>query len=192
MATSEADFRKWFVDSLAKLRTNGDAGLIFLLVAFPLLERYARRKSRCPDGENLTDAFFSTLGTLFKEITGREREFWNCYRDGLLHHVTFPRAKLVKKTGAWTTLPDAGISGHDSRPVYFLPATKEFYVNPVSFFDVVTSKILADFATYETGSTTNYDLPSMLDPSGAVSHIVPTINFNLPNPVSTHREHEEA
>jgi hypothetical protein len=179
MAASEADFRKWFIDSLAGLRKNGDAGFIFILVAFPLLERYLRRKSHCPDGQNLTPTFFTNLGTLFSEINGREREFWDCYRNGLLHHVTFPRAKLHK--GAWNALPEAGISGHDSRPVYFLPATKEFYVNPTSFFDAVTSAILADFATYESGgTTTNYNLPSVLDPTGAAPQIVPTINFSLP------------
>jgi hypothetical protein len=58
MANAEADFRKWFVESLAPLRTNGDAGFIFVFVAFPLLERYLRRKSGCPDGQNLTDGFF--------------------------------------------------------------------------------------------------------------------------------------
>jgi hypothetical protein len=29
LATPESDFRKWFVESLAPLRTNGDAGFIF-------------------------------------------------------------------------------------------------------------------------------------------------------------------
>jgi len=179
MKNSEVEFRKWFVDSLDDLRTNGDAGFIFLLVAFPLLERFLRRRSQCPEGQNLNDSFFRNLSALFGEIAGREKDFWSCYRNGLLHHVTFPRAKLAKK-GVWRTLPEAAISGHDSRPVYFLAASKQFYVNPTSFFDAVTSAILADFATYESSGTANYNLPSVLDPLGAVPQIVPTINFNLP------------
>jgi hypothetical protein len=186
MTTRESEFQNWFVESLAPLRNCGNAGFIFLLVAFPLLERYLRRKSSCPEGQTLTDAFFKNLQTLFPELSGRERPFWNCYRDGLLHHVTFPRAKLSKKTNTWTPLPEAAMSGHDPRPVYFSDATGTFYVNPVAFFDVVTNKILSDFATYETGDTTYYPLVSTLDPTGATPGIVPTINFNLPpaSPVS--------
>jgi hypothetical protein len=184
MKNSEAEFRKWFVDSLNGLRSNGDAGFIFLLVAFPLLERFLRRRSQCPEGKPLNDAFFKNLGVLFSEIAGRESDFWNCYRNGLLHQVTFSRAKRAKNTGVWSTLPEAAISGHDPRPVYFLAASKQFYVNPIAFFDAVTSVILADFATYEGSSTSTYDLPSILDPAGAVPHFVPTINLTLPKPGS--------
>lgn len=180
MATSEADFRKWFVDSLVQLRTNGDAGFIFVLVAFPLLERYLRRKSGCPDGQDLSPAFFKSLGLLFTDIAGNECQFWDCYRNGLLHQVTFPRAKLNKKRGIWVTLPEAGISGYDPRPAYFLRATAQFYLNPISFFDTVTNAILTDFATYEGSGSVHFNLPSVLDPLGAAPHIVPTINPRIP------------
>lgn len=179
MSTSEYDFRKWFVDSLALLRGNGDAGFIFVLIAFPLLERYLRRKSGCPDGQPLTSAFKTNLGTLFKDIAGKETEFWDCYRNGLLHQVTFPRAKLNKK-GIWVDLPEAGLSGYDPRPVYFLPATEQFYLNPTSFFDAVTSAILADFATYEGSNSCYYDLPSIENSVTAVPGIVATINLQIP------------
>jgi hypothetical protein len=179
MANAEADFQKWFVESLAPLRTNGDAGFIFVFAAFPLLERYLRRKSGCPDGQNLTEDFFKHLGLLFNDIAGNEHEFWDCYRNGLLHQVTFPQAKLDKKTRTWDTLPDAGISGSDSRPVYFLPETRQFFLNPISFFDTVTNAILADFSTYEDSTTTHYTLPWEYDPLGAISGSVPTINISL-------------
>ena len=180
MTTSESEFRKWFVDSLAQLRTSGDAGFIFVLVAIPILERYLRRKSKCSEGQELTDAFFKELGKLFGEISGRERDFWSCYRNGLLHHVTFAQEKWVRRTNEWKGLPKAAISGHDSRPVYFDQAKCEFYVNPIAFFDLVISAVLADFATYESDGVTRYSLPSILDPSGAMPQVVPTINFNLP------------
>jgi hypothetical protein len=154
MATAESDFRNWFVESLNPLRTNGNAGFIFVFVAFPLLERYLRGKSGCPDGENLTDGFFKQLSLLFSDIAGSEHRFWDCYRNGLLHQATFPQAKLDKRRGIWLTLPDAGISGYDPRPVYFLPETTQFFLNPISFFDAVTNAILNDFSTYEKSGST--------------------------------------
>jgi hypothetical protein len=57
MATAEDDFRKWFVESLAPLRSNGDAGFVFAMVAFPLLERHLRNKSGCPEGKPLKEVF---------------------------------------------------------------------------------------------------------------------------------------
>jgi hypothetical protein len=180
MATPKGEFQKWFLDSLAPLRGNGDAGFIFALTAFPLLERYLRQKSGCPDGQNLTPGFFTNLRLMFPDIAGREHSFWDCYRNGLLHHATFPQAKLDKTTGIWVPLPEAGISGYDTRPVYFLAPTSQFYLNPLSFFDVVTNSILADFATYEGSATVYYNLPSVLDPTPGVPNIVPTINLKLP------------
>jgi hypothetical protein len=184
MATAESDFRKWFVESLEPLRGNGNAGFIFVFVAFPLLERYLRRKSGCPDGQNLTEDFFKHLRLLFNDIAGNEHEFWDCYRNGLLHQATFPQAKLDKRTGIWTSLPNAGISGYDPRPVYFLQETKQFFLNPVTFFDVVTKAILDDFETYEKSATTHYSLPSLYDPFAAVSTAFPTINVSLQIPGS--------
>jgi len=180
MTNSESDFRKWFVDSLAPLRTTGDSGFIFLLVAIPILERYLRRKSECPEGQELTDAFFKELGKLFAEISGREMDFWSCYRNDLLHHVTFAQAKWVRRTSEWKGLPRAAISGHDSRAIYFDQAQNEFYCNPIVFFDFVIATVLADFTTYESEGVTKYRLPSMLDPLGAIPHVVPTINLDLP------------
>ena len=62
MSNAETDFRRWFVDSLAPLRNNGDAGFIFVMVAFPLLERYLRNKSGTAEGESLGTDFFDLLG----------------------------------------------------------------------------------------------------------------------------------
>ena len=79
---------------MVPLRSDGNAGFIFALVAFPLLERYIRNKSSCPEGEKLKPQFFAELGQMFSEILGKENAFWDCYRNGLLHQVTFPKAKL--------------------------------------------------------------------------------------------------
>ncbi len=179
MANAEEDFRKWFIVSLSPLRANGDAGFIFALIAFPLLERYLRGKSGCPEGQNLTPTFYANVALLFPEVSGRERDFWNCYRDGLLHQVTFPKAKLDRKNGIWVNLPEAGISGYDPRSVYFLPATNQFFLNPMAFFDFITETILADFPTYEGANSTNYRLPQAQYITGKPG-TVPTINTNIP------------
>jgi hypothetical protein len=63
------------------LRSDGNAGFIFALVAFPLLERYIRNKSSCPEGESLKPQFFAELGQMFPEILGKESAFWDCYRN---------------------------------------------------------------------------------------------------------------
>jgi hypothetical protein len=72
MTPAQSDFKKWFVNSLKDLRDNGNTGFIFALVAFPLLERYLRNKSRCPEGQELTRAFFDNLGQSIKEVLGME------------------------------------------------------------------------------------------------------------------------
>lgn len=180
MATAKEDFKKWFVESLSPLRANGDAGFVFALIAFPLLERYLRAKSECREGHNLTTTFYANLGRLFPGVSERENAFWDCYRNGLLHQVTFPKAKLNKTTEIWVNLPEAGISGYDPRPVYFLPATNQFFLNPIAFFDFVTGTILADFSNYESASSPYYQLPQAWDLPTGKATIVPTINTNIP------------
>jgi len=181
MATTKEDFQSSFVESLVPLRANGHAGFVFALVAFPLLERYLRGKSACPEGQTLTSTFFSNLGVLFPAIVGKENSFWDCYRNGLLHQVTFPKAKLDRKTGIWVALPEAGISGYDQRPVYFIPSSNQFFLNPLVFFDLVTSTIFADFSSYEAAGNANYRLPQPLELNTGTATVVPTINTSLPN-----------
>lgn len=64
--------------------------------------------------------------------------------------------------------------------MYFDRAKSEFYVNPIAFFDQVIETVLADFGTYESDGLTQYSLPSLLDPLGAIPNVVPTINLDLP------------
>lgn len=177
MSTAQAEFEKWFVESMKPLRQNGHAGFIFLFVAFPLLERYLRNKagSRCPEGETLNDECLKPLGEMFPDIEGNERVFWDCYRNGLLHQVTFPTAKLKKKEKIWIELPAAGISGYDPRPVYFNEEVNAFLVNPITLFDRITTEIEENFSVYENADKPSfYSLPRVIDPSTAESWTTPT------------------
>lgn len=178
MSTAQTDFENWFVKSLNPLRDNGDAGFIFALVAFPLLERYLRNKSRNPEGEALKEPFYTALGEEIKEVKGKEHPFWECYRNGLLHQVTFPKKKRDRK-GIWVELPAAGLSGHDLKPVY-CDQSAGFFLNPVAFFDHVKDMILKDFSTYEMANpSTQYPLPAVGTPSTAQPKTVPTINIPI-------------
>jgi hypothetical protein len=130
----------------------------------------------CPEGQTLTDQFFRNLGNTFSEISGKESEFWSCYRNGLLHQVTFAKAKLDTKTGIWVALPSSGISGHDPRPVYFNPNVGRFFLNPIGFFDFVTGTMLGDFSVYEeVNASTQYPLPAVGNPSTVQPGTTPTI-----------------
>ena len=99
MTSAESDFRNWFVNSLRDLRDNGNAGFVFAFTAFPLLERYLRNKSDCPEGYPLTDKFFKNLGQIIKEVSGREHEFWNCYKDASIAPGYFPKSEADSENG---------------------------------------------------------------------------------------------
>ena len=75
MTEDEENFRKWFVDMLERLRNEGNAGFVFALVSFPLLERYLRQKSGAGQKTSLPEQFFCELGKLFPGIAKREKDF---------------------------------------------------------------------------------------------------------------------
>lgn len=155
---AESQFRSWFVESMHPLRGDGNAGFIFTLTAFPLLERYLRRKCGCFDEQTLTPDFFTAVGTLFS-VDGNK--FWSCYRNGLLHQVSFATAKYKKNAGIWVALPQSGFSGSDPRPVHYDPVGDQFFLNPIQFYDVVIQVILADFSIYESDTTPYFRLPKV-------------------------------
>jgi len=58
MSKHVGNFKSWFLDVLGDLYKNGEAGFVILMIAFPLLERYLREKSRVHEGRKLTEAFY--------------------------------------------------------------------------------------------------------------------------------------
>ena len=71
MTDDETYLRNWYINALAPLRHNGDAGFIFAFVSLPLLERYLREKSGAGEARILPQAFFDELRALFPEIPER-------------------------------------------------------------------------------------------------------------------------
>lgn len=157
MSDDKDNFIKWYVNALAPLRSNGDAGFIFAIVTLPLLERYLREKSKTGQANSLPERFFVELGQLLPDIADKTNDFWQCYRNGLLHQATFSKGKL--RGGVTLVMPSAGLSGGNLQPVYFDASTKSFYMNPVAFFDLVTSHILSDFGTYLGSLSIDHKLP---------------------------------
>jgi hypothetical protein len=88
---------------------------------------------------------------------------------------------VAKYLAEKTATPNAGLSGHDSRPVYYDTPSDSFYVNPLAFFDRVTGTILTDFATYLGSLSPAHKLPTIVSPSTVVPGIVPTIRAFIPD-----------
>jgi hypothetical protein len=77
------NFEAWFGSKLASLMADRDAGFIVAMVAFALLERYLRRKSRRKPANK---QFRAALLRIFPELGTDEvaKQFWESYRHGLL------------------------------------------------------------------------------------------------------------
>jgi len=160
MPDHRADFKQWFVEAMAPLKTNGPATFIFAMVAFPLLERYLRGKCNIPDSSSgLNSDAYAWLNKAFPDLSNRAIEFWPGYRHALLHQVTFQDFRYLNRQKVVIARPH--ISGFDIRPVYLNASENCFYLNPVAFFDFVIDKILNDFSHYESPSL---PLPTPFNP----------------------------
>ena len=126
-----------------------------MLIVFPLLERYLRRKTCLSSGDHLSDAFFDELSRLFPALAARTtaREFWQIYRNGLLHEIT-----LYRETRKGNPIPVGWVS-HD-RPMIAIDPDGSIWVNPVDFAQHVLEVIGSDFATFEESCATHNRLPT--------------------------------
>ena len=127
MTEDENYFRKWFVDVLEPLRDKGDAGFVFAVVSFPLLERYLREKSDAGQASTLPQEFFDELGASIsrslekRETSGIAIETVSCKQ------AAFSKAKIGKRI---EMMSNAALSGYDIRPVYFDISSDTFYSEP--------------------------------------------------------------
>jgi hypothetical protein len=156
MNTNRANFDSWYKAVLAQLYPQRDAGFAILLIAFPLLERYLRQKIGLPLEQNLNDAFFDQLVSLFPtlETNAAARKFWQIYRNGLLHEIT-----LSRRARSGTAMPSGWVS-HDKRLIT-IEADGSMWVNPVEFSQLVMASIDGDFATFEGAASISTRLPTV-------------------------------
>lgn len=155
LSTHRDNFDSWYKNVLELLYPHRDAGFAILLIAFPLLERFLRLKTGTDSAQNLTDSFFDELGRLFPELKARTtaKNFWQIYRNGLLHELT-----LSRQTRGGVRMPTGSLS-HD-RSVISIEPNGNMWIHPVEFAQRVVTTIESDFKTFEGASTSPSRLPT--------------------------------
>ena len=133
--TSRENFRAWFTSQINKLIPDREAGLVMVMIVFPLLERYLRRQTRAKPKSPL---FVTGLLKVLPELRTIEaaKKFWWNYRDGLLHNVTMSRASH-------------GLT-HDTA-IVTVEANGKVWLNPILFAQRVLDVIEADFEVFVGG-----------------------------------------
>lgn len=156
------NFYAWYKKVLDLLYPHQDAGFAILLIAFPLLERYLRQRTGLTSDQPLSDAFFDELVRLFPPLTTATtaRNFWQIYRNGLLHEIT-----LSRQARRGTPMPVGWVS-YD-KPLITIESDGSIWINPVDFSKHVMAKIEADFATFEGTSAFSARLPTVKPQSSA-------------------------
>lgn len=154
------DFRAWFRNLLHPLYDDHKAGLVILMVVFPLLERYVRQRARIPLGQNLLCKEGKTeLLQLIPELQDAETAgyFWEVFRHGLLHQVSlFPESKM-RSSKPPSSLPASRIT-QDIPVAFAIEPDRSFTLNPALFAELVFSTIENDFETFVGHPASSYPL----------------------------------
>ncbi len=157
MATNYENYRSWYADLLPTLFPDRNAGFIILMVAFPLLERYLRQIVGLGPKDNLNEDCMKELCKLFPELPDEtaSRQFWDVFRNGILHQVT-----LSRENRKGVLLP-LGLLCHN-KPVISIDAQGEFWVNPVLFTQRILTAIEGNFGAFEGKSSAGQPLPTVV------------------------------
>ena len=174
------NFQCWYSKILQDLSQKENSGLAMLIIAFPLLERYLREKSRAYEDNHLPAAFFDELRKLFPTLADNSvaRDFWHVFKHGLFHQVVL--SHKVGKLGV--------LSGDHARTLSVDPASGRFELDPVQFVNKVVETIEADFETFNATINDDHRVPkvhvlkddTMRGPSGmAPSTAVPDARMRI-------------
>ena len=138
------DYRHWFVNIVKDMYPKRDAGLVILITAFPLLERYIREKADILPTENFLKKGGEALFKIFPELlsTDNAEKFWKIFRHGLLHQVTF-----FSRDIRGIALPGSCVT-HDIPVVINVEADGVFVLHPVLFAKRVLDLIESDFEMF--------------------------------------------
>jgi len=167
------NFQTWFKYPLQRLLEDEHAGFPILMICLPLLERYLRQKSGSFEG-NLNGRYHRLFQEMFSLRTDDEaREFWQIYRNGLLHQATFSKAtqsgKIMPKGSLISSVEVIG----------FDEVKRVFMVSPKRFAERVIQIIETDFITFEQTSSPNHPLAEV---SGSGYTITPEPSLVFPPP----------
>jgi hypothetical protein len=139
------NFKFWYKDVMIRLFADRDAGFVILMTVFPLLERYLRQKVKLGNKAPLNDRFHDQLVNCFPELVCKDnaKNFWQVYRNGLLHEVTLSTEDRKGKG-----MPTGWLS--NDKPSIEIELDGSFFLNPVDFAKRVLTLIEDDFSTFET------------------------------------------
>lgn len=159
LVRDEERFDLWFKQPIVSLMDNKDAGFALLMLSFPILERYLRRKLNITE-DNLCSHFYDQLVWVFPGLDSpfNARQFWKAYRHGLMHQATVqaPEGKFV-------------FVHNDVNVAYVSDDGKEFWVSPKHLAARVLQIIEDDLPTFE--SSGKQPLATVIDhpPASGVS-----------------------
>ena len=153
MNTNRDNFRTWYSQMLDRLYSDQNAGFVILMISFPLLERYLREKSGVHENA-LNDSFYTELQRIFPVLTNKNvaKQFWQVYRNGLLHQVTL---SLKNKKGI--QMPTGWL--HQNIDLLKIDDSGDFWIHPAKFAKNVIEIIENDFDTFEGQHSNNHPLP---------------------------------
>lgn len=150
MIDNKDDFIAWFSNQLRPLYEERNAGLIILLVVFPLLERYVRNRSQIKSSDPLVcEVGKLELLRIFPELQRSEvaGHFWEIFRHGLLHQVTFFPEKKAKHPKLPIPLPASRIT-HDIPVVFAIEPDGSFTLHPALFAERILTIIESNFEIF--------------------------------------------
>lgn len=157
MSTDRTNFENWWARPIEDLAPDEHNGFAVLALSFPILERYLREKSGVSEG-TLHRPFYDELHAVFPELdnSGRAKEFWHAYRNGLLHQSTFS-----KRTQNGTAVPAAWITPGQVEVVEFDSSAPCFRVNAAAFAERVLATVRGDFDKFAGSSSPDHPLPTV-------------------------------
>jgi len=148
------NFELWLGKPLALLIDTEHSGFAVAMIAFPVLERYLRGKSR---SEPNTPTFDAALLSVIPELGTIQAagKFWSIYRHSLLHWAAFQKANY-----GFTECPGV------------ISVTEEGFVwlNPRLFGGRVLETVRADFEPFEAE---NVPLPRVRNLESSLEAVPP-------------------
>ena len=98
-------FQRWYKEPIETLIAKDEhTAFAVLTLTLPILERYTRHKVQVST-RTLTAAFFDELVRMFPDLQNstNARQFWDSYRNGLLHQSSrFVSGDLKESCFLWT------------------------------------------------------------------------------------------
>ncbi len=159
MATNLENFEAWYAQTLEMLYPVRSAGIPILMIVFPLLERHLRQRLKLGD-KNLDNTFYVELTKVFPDLANidRAREFWQVFRNGILHEVT-----LSKQSRSGTSMPIGWLSQDFPAAIEFNIAERQFMVDPVKLAKLIIQEVRRDFGTFDNVATSSAALPQVMN-----------------------------